>query len=423
MNRVPAGLVDLAIGGRLRGEALLRHRLAKLRAMIRHAVGGSDFYRDTYAAAGVEADSLRSLADLARVPVLLREHVDPARLVVRDADRSKCITRRTGGSTGRALELVTYREDFQLEAMGWIRTWRGLGMRWRDRHAALKEPEDTYHEGKRRPYQRAGFLVVSHFDLYRDPAELSAEIAALQPDVLRGPPSALDGIAHAAKPGTVRPRLVFSTSERLDPAVRDRIRAAFGREVHDLYGATEAGCVAWRCSECGEYHVNADRVVVEIVDEAGHPVSPGGSGTVLFTNLVSRAMPILRYAVGDRARLGTSRCRHARGAESFAQLEGRTVDQIVLAGGRIVSPYEFMPDDVPGVRNSMAEQISPDAVRILAVPDHDFSAERLTEWCAGISAGLDHLVHVTWERVDELPGTPEERLRRVVVRTRPTGPS
>ncbi|MBZ0268799.1 AMP-binding protein [bacterium] len=420
MSAAPARLLDLAYGGRLRGRALTRHRLRKLRAMIRHATGGTDFYRDLYADAGVDADGLRSLADLARVPILRREHVDESRLVVRGANLDECITRRTGGSTGRALALVTYREDFRLEAMGWIRTWRKLGMRWRDRHAALKEPEDTYHEGKRRPFQRAGFLVVNHFDLYRDPAELAGEIVALRPDVLRGPASALDGLAHAVERGALRPRLVFSTGERLDPAARERMRNAFGRDVHDLYGATEAGCVAWRCPACGEYHVNADRAIVEIVDEAGHPVPPGESGEVLLTNLVSRAMPILRYAVGDRARRGESRCRHARDAESFAALEGRTVEQIVLAGGRIASPYEFMPDDVPGIRSSMAEQVSPDAVRILVVPDADFLAARLDTWCAEIAASLDHAVRVTWEQVDRLPDTPAERLRRVVVRMPPT---
>lgn len=288
-------------------------------------------------------------------------------------------------------------------------------MRWRDRHVALKEPGDTYHEGKDRWFQRLGFLRVTHFDLYRDPAEVAKEIEPLAPDVLRGPPSALDGLAHVLAPGRLRPRLVFTTGERLAPKVRARLREAFGVEPHDCYGATECGCLGWRCPRCGCFHVNADRAIVEVTDDDGRPVPDGESGNVLVTNLFSRAMPILRYALGDRARHAAPDCPHARGAESIGALEGRTVELIRLPNGRIASPYELMPDELPGIRASAAVQAGPDELRILVVPDPGFSEERMRRFCDEAVECLDRTMRVTYELVDALPGTPAERLRRVAL--------
>lgn len=404
---------DLAWGGSLRGDALQRDRMRKLRTMLRHAVAHVPFYRELYAAAGVRAEELGTPADLARLPVLRREDVDTSRLVAWGTDLSACVTRRTGGSTGRPLDLVTHRDDFQAEAMGWIRTWRHLGMRWRDRHVSLKEPGDTYHEGRYRWFQRLGYLTVTHFDLYRDPAELAKEVVPLAPDVLRGPPSALDALAHAVDAGALRPRLVFATGERLAPNVRRRLREAFGPEPHDCYGATECGCLAWRCPRCGDFHVNADRAIVEIVDDAGNPVPAGASGSVLVTNLFSRAMPILRYALGDRARRAASDCPEGRGAESIAALEGRTVERIVLPNGRVASPYEFMPDELPGIRASAAVQVAPGEVRLLIVPEPGFREERIASFCRQSEEDLERALRVTYELLDALPGTPAERLRRV----------
>jgi phenylacetate-coenzyme A ligase PaaK-like adenylate-forming protein len=408
-----ATVAGLAWGGALRGSALQRLRMRKLRAMVRHAMERVPAYREIYGAAGVVPGDLRRPADLARLPILRRGGVDPERLLAEGTDPARCLKRRTGGSTGHPLSLLTLREDFTEETLGWIRTWHGLGMRWTDTHAALKEPDDTFHEGRTRWFQRLGLLNVHHFDLYRDPAELAREIVTLAPDVLRGPPSALDAVAASLDGATLRPRRVFTTSERLDPAVRARLHERFGVEPGDCYGATEAGCIGWRCPSCGDFHVNADRVIVEIVDEEGNPVPPGGSGEVIVTGLFARAMPVLRYALGDRARLAGTGCPRGRGAESIGALEGRTVEQIVLTNGRIVSPYEFMPDELAGIRASAAVQIDATEVRILVVPGEGFREEELAAFCREAERLFDGAIRVSRELLPELPGTPAERLRRV----------
>ena len=46
-------------------------------------------------------------------------------------------------------------------------------------------------------------------------------------------------------------------------------------------------------------HVNAESVLVEVVDDAGRPVAPGQSGRVVVTPFGSTPMPLIRYDQGD----------------------------------------------------------------------------------------------------------------------------
>ena len=74
--------------------------------------------------------------------------------------------------------------------------------------------------------------------------------------------------------------------------------------VVDIYSCTEAGYLAFSCPEQGNLHVQAESVIVEVLDRAGKPCAPGEEGEVVVTPLLNFAMPLIRYAVGDRAVVG-----------------------------------------------------------------------------------------------------------------------
>ena len=55
-------------------------------------------------------------------------------------------------------------------------------------------------------------------------------------------------------------------------------RAAFGAGVTEFYSSKEAGAIASRCPSGDGYHVNAEAMLFEVVDDQGQPVPPGRSG-------------------------------------------------------------------------------------------------------------------------------------------------
>jgi phenylacetate-CoA ligase len=70
------------------------------------------------------------------------------------------------------------------------------------------------------------------------------------------------------------------------------------------YSAGEVGPIAFECSHCqGYYHVTHTNVIVERDDELTASFNGVSVGRLLITHLHSYATPIIRYDVGDFARL------------------------------------------------------------------------------------------------------------------------
>jgi phenylacetate-CoA ligase len=165
------------------------------------------------------------------------------------------------------------------EAMGWDDMWRALG-----KHG--------------RCYRRN---LIQH-----EPAELLAWLAQLKPRYLYTTPTMAARLAalalHARSDLALAQIITFGETVR--PELRRLAREAFRALVTDTYSCEELGWIALQCPKHDHYHVMAASVIVEIVDDQGHPCPPGEPGRVLLTGLQSFAMPLIRYEVGDYAEWG-----------------------------------------------------------------------------------------------------------------------
>ena len=76
-------------------------------------------------------------------------------------------------------------------------------------------------------------------------------------------------IDELAKPGVRQPGLSIS-EPRGETVTRNTGSASesfFGVDVEDIYSSTEAGSIAIQCPDCGDYHVMAETLIVEVLDE------------------------------------------------------------------------------------------------------------------------------------------------------------
>ena len=73
-----------------------------------------------------------------------------------------------------------------------------------------------------------------------------------------------------------------------------------------------------------------DGVYVEVLRPDGSPARAGEVGMVVVTDLVNRAMPIIRYQVGDTAALASGQCRCGRGLPLLDSIAGRVADYVVF---------------------------------------------------------------------------------------------
>src|SRR5262245_19974569 len=126
-------------------------------------------------------------------------------------------------------------------------------------------------------------------------------------------------------------------------------------------------------------HVNAESVYVEVLCD-GRPARPGEAGSVVVTDLLNRAQPILRYQVGDVAVMSDRRCPCGRGLPLLERLEGREADYVVTASGELISGISLTENfalHVPGVAQLQIIQHAVEQFRFRIVRGPDFGPASL----------------------------------------------
>jgi phenylacetate-CoA ligase len=216
-----------------------------------------------------------------------------------------------------------------------------------------------------------------------------------QPDYLLSHPTNLSDLARLSiKRGMPLPSLrqVRTRGEMLSQETRDLCREAWNVPVVDAYSANEVGYIALQCPEHEHYHVQAEGVLVEVLDDEGAPCQPGGIGRIVITMLHNFAMPLVRYEIGDYAEVGPS-CSCGRGLPVLSRIMGRVRNVLILANGERFWP-SFATHDV--------HQIAPVRQYQFVQKEYDRVEARL------VTDG-------------PLPGPQEEELRRHFLSRLPAG--
>lgn len=307
---------------------------AKLAALVAAARAGSPFH-----AARLVDVSVSGRADLARVPILGKEA-----WVAASPPRSEAaLTRplagayvfRSGGSTGDPKFSIYAAEEVAASTVQFRRSYMAAGLAPTDRVANLFAAGGLY----------ASFVLVNR--LLEDlgclnfpytaaaPAEVVADGAArFGIDTLLGFPSWLLQVAPALAARGVRIRKVFYAGEHLHAEDRAALIDMLGCEIVASagYGAVDSGLMGYQCEAMagGEHHVLADHAYLEIVHpETLAPVPVGEEGLLVVTNLDRVLHPVIRYRVGDLARLVPGACPCGRTSARF-ELLGRGDDALRL---------------------------------------------------------------------------------------------
>ena len=365
----------------------------RLETAIGHAYAHAPLYRERLRAAGATPDDIRSPEDFRRVPPTTREDLrEPDALLAEPFERAHLRVSMTSGSTGR-------RTTSYFDERAWVLAKHLLKLRARiaggvrpfDRIALLQEDAPDPPR-----FGRAG--RVAAFTVHRPVAEILPALSAFAPTVLYGFPGHLALLAQAAPRGALPVRLVFTSGELLDLATRRRIESSLA-PVLDVYGCTEVKEIAWQCPQRGGYHVNADWIYLEVDP-------PGGPGRLLVTPLYNRAMPLLRYDVGDTGVALDEVCPCGRGLPLIRPTLGRSVDYLRLPSGQRLAPYSLTcaVEGIEGMRQYQFIQNERDLLELRVVPDEAFGPPSV----AALRAALAPIVPGVTVRIRPVAAIPPE---------------
>jgi len=416
-------LYDLRRNLHLKPSELQRLQWKRFRALVKYAYENVPFYHRKFRSAGVKPDDVKGFDDLWKIPAITKFEIqacDLKDMVAGNVDVGSLVKRSTSGSTGVPLNtLVDGRvEDF--EAAVRMRALFENGLRVRDKMAVVADPRSF--PKKRSVFQRFGVMKRKHISIFDYAEKQMMLLREFKPDVVKGYSSSLFILAEefndAAK--EIEPRLIFTSAELLDASSRKLVSSAFGAELFDFYACSEFSLLAWECREHCGYHVNADSVLMEFVDDNGGAVAFGERGNVVCTSLFNNVMPIIRYKLDDVAIPIDDKCSCGRTLPLLRLIEGRADDFLVATDGRLISPTVFFPypfDNMDGIKQFRMVQERKDKLRIELVPNEMLSNDSLFFERAEhrIKQFFGENMNVEFQIVREIKRDPSGKLRKVIL--------
>jgi phenylacetate-coenzyme A ligase PaaK-like adenylate-forming protein len=341
--------------------------------MLDRIFAAHPFYRRLFAKHGIRRADLTNLKDLAKLPVTTKADYisDPQGFRLGGegaADDDETVIwdiMYTTGSSGAPTPFVSTTYDFAnildlnrnmmrlrgvtesdsvLNLFPLTRYPHGAWIRAMQAPAAYNIPVTAAMPGRENARRGA---IVNRLD------EVVAVAARSNATILWGVPSYIRRVVGRAQELGARlekVRLVFVTGEGFGEEARadliDRLKQLGAKDprVSISYGATEMQGGMVECAHGAGYHNPApDQFHFEAVDPETHiPVADGDEGLILLTHLDRRGTVMLRYSLGDVAKLTRARCSQCGAlTERLISMPSR-VDGLLKIKGRLVNPQTII---------------------------------------------------------------------------------
>jgi phenylacetate-CoA ligase len=406
-------------------ERASREQAAKLPAMIRFCERESDFYRELWRTRNGPPSAYPELDGL---PVLTKADLTAAggHFPIPGHD-SGVVEVRTSGSTGAPMTFYRSREQ---ESWFWalrFRIWGWSGYSPGDPYLTINlNPRLGWRKRLQDRLFRCSYLTFTS-----DNQNSGAIVESLRRSRIRylnGFSSSLYVLSrHMLDRGLENPGVsgVTATGDGLFPAYRESIESAFGVRVLDYYGAGGEGVhLASQCLESGgRYHLFPENAVTEILDRDG-PAAPGRPGRIVVTQLDNRAMPLVRYELGDVAVPAAPdvRCACGRTLPMLESVEGRVPDLVAVPGGTFIVPHFFVVlfKNLQEIHRYQVIQRVADEIEVVLVPRPGCARDRVERAVRGaVGEATGDAIRCTFLWVDEIPLSSGGKRRLVISEVSP----
>ena len=187
-------------------------------------------------------------------------------------------------------------------------------------------------------------------------------------------------------------KVVIVTSEVCSDEDRTIIKKACGVEARNEYGTADAGLIGYECQE-GKIHLAEENIFVETNE----------TGELLVTDLFNKAFPLVRYKIGDMAKLSCEPCACGAHGRVVKELQGRTNDVARLKSGKMIPGLTFyyisraLLESSGVLKEFIIRQTALDVFEFDVVSDHPLSPYDIEELKKTaqeyLEPGLTILVH------------------------------
>ena len=335
----------------LNRDALEARQLERLQHLLKEVSASNPFWQQKWDAAGVDVNSIQSLADLQKLPIttkaeLVEDHLSNAPYGTNLTYPLETYTRmhQTSGTTGSPMRWLDTKASWDWFGECWAQIYRMVGLFPEDRlffpfsfgpfvgfwaafEGATRRGNFCLAGGGMGSEARLKMILdnkITAVCCTPTYALRLAEVAEAENIELAG--SRVRALVVAGEPG--------GNIE----ATKQRIGQGWGARVFDHWGMTEIGALGIEPLENpGGLNILETECIPEIVDpETLQPVERGAQGELLITNLGRVGSPLIRYRTGDLVCEDTTPCPSGR---SLLRLKGgilgRADDMVIIRGNNV----------------------------------------------------------------------------------------
>lgn len=167
-------------------------------------------------------------------------------------------------------------------------------------------------------------------------------------------------------------------SEPIPLEDRDFMKKVLNVPILNTLNYTEGGSIGFECSQnIGNFHINSERVILEVVNEKGESLEVGKEGNLVVTILDSFTSPLIRYQVGDIGKMKVNVCTCGRKLPLF-EFQGRRSEELQLPSGDIVKSIllygGLLRSGLGGkTMQFQLQQTAPNKLHLLVIPRNKFT--------------------------------------------------
>lgn len=245
----------------------------------------------------------------------------------------------TSGSTGTPFEVVQDWNKRNRVICDLLYCHDTINWRLGDRYVFIRNWVSNYKQTKlKRIMQNVHNVNVTTFDEYAKD-ELLLYLLKKQRTILFGYSSAIIEFANyietqCYKADDLQIKTIVCDSDELSLENKIKIKKALKTSVHNRYDNEENGLLGICRDNDFLFNLNTASLYFEVLSiDSDAPANPGEIGRVVVTDLYNRAMPLIRYDLGDLAITSNK----PGEIKTFDELSGRTAGVLTNIDGRLVS--------------------------------------------------------------------------------------
>lgn len=389
----------------------------KLHNMVKYCRETVPYYQKLFAEHGLHENDFTRVKDIEKLPVLTKTTLRENYSAFRSSQAAPYMVQHTSGSTGTPLALEVDEYTYKLAMALLVDHEKYHGVPFGARRATFAGRMVQPANNMNAPFSRYNWAenqrLFSSYHLNNQTfPEYKKELDKFSPQEIIGYPSAISDLAahylEAQQSPEFKPTAIITNSETLLSWQREQIEKVFHCQVFDYYGTAEYVAFAGQ-DKSGLYRVNP---IIGLLEIATVGRQTEAEGPLIATTLTNKAMPLLRYELGDNA--STKLAENSTLAHTLKNVIGRIDDYIVTPDGRYIGRIDHIFKGLSEIREAQVIQDRHNHCTIKIVASGGLSKQGRTKLSKNITSRLGPSISFNIEEVSAIPRGANGKLKNVI---------